>query len=246
VRAALITGSSEGLGLALALALCARGYGVTLTARGEDGLDAAARELRSRGADVETIAGDLGDLDHVHAVFEAHRSHFGRLDVLVNNVGTGFGEPIADITRKRLDLQLGLNVRTAIACTQEATSMLLASAAEHRQSWIVNVCSRAAVIPQPWLSVYSATKAALVAFSRATNDELVDRGVRACAICPGTVATALTTATPDCDGRQLITGEDVAGVLALLLDLSPVAELTQVVIDSRYDHAWRPPELPAR
>jgi short-subunit dehydrogenase len=244
VRAALITGGSEGIGLALALALCDRGYGLTLTARGADGLDAAASELRGRGAAVETVAGDLGDLDHVGAVFEAHRCRFGRLDVLVNNVGTGFGEPIAAITPKRLELQLGLNVRTAIACTREATPMLVAAGAEHRQAWVVNVCSRAAVIPQPWLSVYSATKAALLAFSQATNAELVASGVRACAICPGTVATALTAADPTAGRQELITGDDVAGVLKLLLDLSPAAELTRVVIDSRYDHAWRPPERP--
>ena len=241
MRAALVTGSSEGIGLALASALCARGYAVTLSARSRDRLEEVAHELREAGGEVETIVGDLAQPDVVRAAVDAHRTRFGRLDVLVNNVGTGIGEPIGELSLKRLDLQLHLNVRTAIVFTREAIGMLLTAAAEHRQAWVVNVCSRAAVAPQPWLSVYSASKAALLAFSQSTNAEFAERGVRSCAICPGTVATALTRATPGMDPDRLVTPEDIASVMRLLLDLSPACELTQVVIDTRYDHSWQPP-----
>ncbi len=238
MRAALITGASQGIGLALARTLASEGYAVTLCGRHPDRLELAASGLREAGAEVHAIAGDLADEEAVRVAVASHRDRYSRLDVLVNNVGTGAGEPVAGISTRRLDLQLALNVRTAILCYRESTPLLLAAAAEHRRAWAVNVCSRAAVAPQPWLSVYSATKAALLAFSRAMNAELSPSGVRSCAICPGTVATGLSRAS-DADG--LVTVEDVAAVLRMLLVLSPASELTEVVLESSFDRAWRPP-----
>jgi ketoreductase len=240
VRAALITGASQGIGLGLARTLVSEGYAVTLCARHPDRLELAASALRGAGAEVHTIAGDLADEDAVRAAVTSHRERYGRLDVLVNNVGTGSGQPVAEISTRRLDLQLDLNVRTAILCYRESAALLLAAGAEHQQAWAVNVCSRAAVAPQPWLSVYSATKAALLAFSRAMNAELGSSGVRSCAICPGTVATELSRASVS-GADRLVTVDDVAGVLRMLLALSPACELTEVVLESGFDRTWRPP-----
>ena len=240
MRAALITGASQGIGLALARTLVSEGYAVTLCARHPDRLELAASGLRESGADVHAIAGDLADEDAVRAVVASHQDRYGRLDVLVNNVGTGSGQPVAEISTRRLDLQLGLNVRTAILCYRECAALLLAAGAEHQRAWAVNVCSRAAVAPQPWLSVYSATKAAVLAFSRAMNAELGPDGVRSCAICPGTVATELSRASASGSDR-LVTVDDVSGVLRMLLSLSPACELTDVVLESAFDRAWTPP-----
>jgi NAD(P)-dependent dehydrogenase (short-subunit alcohol dehydrogenase family) len=238
--AALVTGGSRGIGFALARTLCAEGYALTLSARGSDRLDAAAAELRALGGEVHVVAGDLSHEAGVAAAVAAHRDRYGRLDLLVNNVGTGFGQPVAAIARSRLDLQLALNLRSAILCYRESVPLLLAAGQEHGRAWAVNVCSRAAVSPQPWLSVYSATKAALLAFSVAMNRELSPRGVRSCAICPGTVATALTD-SPDIDAGRLVAAEDVAAVMRLLLALSPACQLTEVVLESSFDADWRPP-----
>jgi NAD(P)-dependent dehydrogenase (short-subunit alcohol dehydrogenase family) len=240
-RAALVTGGSRGLGLALAGVLVSEGYSLTVAARDSDGLADAVRSLREQGGEAEAIAGDLSDEAFVCSLLVAHRQRYGRLDVLVNNVGTGFGQPVAEISTRRLDLQIGLNLRTAVLCYREAVPLLLDAGAEHGGAWVVNVCSRAAVEPQPWLSVYSATKAGLLSFSSAMNAELGARGVRSCALCPGTVATSLTDGG-QLDGEQLITTGDVAEVLRLLLCLSPACQLPTVVLESRYDQAWRPPE----
>ena len=244
-RAALVTGGSNGLGLALARELSSDGYAITLGARRADGLALAVESLREQGGDAHAVAGDLSEEAGVRSLIAAHRERYGRLDVLVNNVGTGFGQSVGEITTRRLDLQLGLNLRTAILCYREAVGLLLEAGAEHRGAWVVNVCSRAAVAPQPWLSVYSATKAGLAGFSSAMNSELSARGVRSCAVCPGTVATSLTAGGPaggPADAGQLITPGDVAQVLRLLLRLSPACQLPAVVLESRYDEAWRPPE----
>jgi short-subunit dehydrogenase len=241
-RAALITGGSRGIGFALAQALGEEGYGLTITARKPESLERAAAQLREQGFTVEHIAANLAEEEGVHEVVRRHRERYGRLDVLVNNVGTGAGQPVSEISTRRLDLQLGLNVRTAILCYRESTALLQAAGAEHQRAWAVNVCSRAAVDPQPWLSVYSATKAALLAFSRAMNAELRSSGVRSCAICPGTVATSLTQAhASKSQSDGLVTVDDVAAALRLLLGLSPACELTEVVLESDFDRAWRPP-----
>jgi NAD(P)-dependent dehydrogenase (short-subunit alcohol dehydrogenase family) len=213
---------------------------VTLSGRDADALASAAADLRRGGSEVRTVAGDLSDEAAVRAAVAAHRAGYGRLDVLVNNVGIGFGQPVAAISTKRLDLQLGLNLRTAILCYRECADLLIAAGAEHRQAWVVNVCSRAAVAPQPWLSAYSATKAGLAAFSRAMAAELGPRGVRSCALCPGTVDTALTN-RGDLDAGRLVTTADVAEVLRLLLRLSPGCTIPEVVLETRFDADWRPP-----
>jgi NAD(P)-dependent dehydrogenase (short-subunit alcohol dehydrogenase family) len=239
-RAALVTGGSGGLGLALARVLSSEGYAVTIGARRADGLALAIEALQADGGEAHAVVGDLSEEAGVRSLLAAHRERYGRLDVLVNNVGTGFGQPVDEITTRRLDLQLALNLRTAILCYREAVGLLLEAGAEHRGAWVVNVCSRAAIAPQPWLSVYSATKAGLVGFSAAMNAELSPRGVRSCAICPGTVATSLT-AGGQADAERLITAGDVAEVLRLLLRLSAECLLPEVVLESRYDETWRPP-----
>jgi short-subunit dehydrogenase len=239
-RAALVTGGSRGIGLAVARTLCDEGYSLTLVARNVDRLAVAAEELSAHGADVQVISGDLSDEATVRETLVAHRSARGRLDVLVNNAGTGIGQPLAEIATRRMDLQLALNVRAAMLCYREAADLLLAAGGEHGRAWVVNICSRAAVEPQPWLSVYSATKAAMLAFSVAMNRELSPSGVRSCAICPGRIATELTR-SDEHDGSQLLEAGDVAEVMRLLLRLSPGCQVEQVVLEGESDRRWRPP-----
>ena len=72
---------------------------------------------------------------------QAHRERFGRLDVLVNNAGVGIGEPMAEITTKYLDMQLGVNLRAVVVATREALPMLREAGAEHGKALIVNTAS---------------------------------------------------------------------------------------------------------
>lgn len=239
-RSALVTGGSRGIGLALARTLVAEGYTVTICARDPGALTAAADSLQRDGGTVLTHAADLSQPAAARALIEAHRERFGRLDLLVNNVGTGFGAPVDEIVDKRLDLQLDLNLRAAILCYREAAELLLTAGAEHQEAWVVNMCSLVATYPQPWLSVYSATKAGLRAFSAAMNSELSGRGVRSCAICPGTIDTELSREIAG-SSDLMVSSADVTEVLRLLLRLSPPSEITEIVMRSRFDREWRPP-----
>lgn len=227
--------------MTLARVLVAEGYSVTISARSAEQLDRAAELLRRDGGTVETLATDLSESTGAETLVAAHRAHFGRLDVLVNNAGAGFGQPLADISARRLDLQLDLNLRAAVLCYREALEMLLSAAAEHSQAWVINVCSLTATDPKPWLSVYSASKAALRAFSIAMNSELAGRGVRSCAICPGTVDTDLTRGIIGSPGH-LVSAADISEVLLLLLRLSPACRVDEIVLRSSFDDGWHPPE----
>ena len=143
-RAALVTGGSSGIGLAIARMLGEDGYGVTVSARRPEKLEAAAEELRGAGIDVHAAPANMTGEDEVAGVVRAHRERFGRLDVLVNNAGVGIGEPMAEITTKYLDMQLGVNLRAVVVATREALPMLREAGAEHGKALIVNTASIAA------------------------------------------------------------------------------------------------------
>ena len=191
-RAAIVTGASRGIGLALAEALGEAGYGLTLAARKPDTLEATAEELRGRGYEVEYAAGNMADEDAIKSVVSRHRERFGRLDVLVNNAGVGIGASAGEHATKHVDLQLDGNLRAIVLFYRECVDMLRTAGAEHRSALVVNLASIAGKSPQPWLSVYSATKAAVIAYTQAMNKELGKEGIKSVAFCPGFVDTDMT------------------------------------------------------
>src|SRR3954447_7123195 len=95
-RAALVTGASSGIGLAIAHVLGEEGHRLTVAARRPEKLAGAVAELRDRGYEVEEVAANLTQEEEIQRVVAAHRDRFGRLDVLVNSAGVGFGAPLAD------------------------------------------------------------------------------------------------------------------------------------------------------
>ena len=92
--------------------------------------------------------------------------------MLVNCAGLGAGAPIADTDTKRIDLQLDVNLRAPVLFYRECADLLRAAGAEHRNALVINLSSISGKSGQPWLSVYSATKAGLIGFTQAMNKEL--------------------------------------------------------------------------
>src|SRR5947209_8984436 len=191
-RAAIVTGASRGIGRALAELLGEEGYALTLTARKPDSLAETAEALRGQGYDVEHVAANMADEGAVRGVVHTHRERFGRLDVLVNNAGVGIGAAAHEHETKFIDMQLDVNVRAIVILYRECREMLRAAGAEHKNALVVNLASIAGKSPQPWLSVYSATKAAVLAYSQAMNKELNGDGIKSVAFCPGFVDTDMT------------------------------------------------------
>ena len=237
-RAAIVTGGSSGIGLAIAHMLGQEGHALTVAARRPDKLAAAAEELRGAGFDVHEVAGNMADEETIKGVVAAHEERFGRLDVLVNNAGVGVGAAAAEHETKRIDLQLSVNLRAIVLFYRESLPLLRAAAAEHRNALVVNTSSISGKSGQPWLSVYSATKAAVIGFSEATQKEVASDVIQVTALCPGFVDTPMTEYVRGQVGQEdMIFPEDIAESVRFLLRTSPNCLVPELVFT-------RPDELP--
>jgi NAD(P)-dependent dehydrogenase (short-subunit alcohol dehydrogenase family) len=221
-RAAIVTGGSSGIGLAIARVLGEEGYGLTVAARRPEKLEEAVAGLRADGYDVNAVSGNLADEALVQEVVRSHRERFGRLDVLVNNAGVGAGEAVGELTTKKVDLQLAINLRSPILFYRECTELLRAAGAEHRCALVVNTSSISGKVGEPWLSVYSATKAAVVGFTQAMHKELGADGIKSTALCPAFVDTPMTDFIKgQVKAQDMIQVSDIAETVRVLLKMSP-------------------------
>ena len=229
-RAALVTGASSGIGLAIAHVLGELGHGLTVTARRPEKLSGAVQELRDAGYEVEEVAANLTSEEDAQRVVAAHRERYGRLDVLVNSAGVGVGAAVADIQTKRVDMQLDLNLRAIVLFYRECAELLRAAGAEHRNALVVNLSSISGKSGQPWLSVYSATKAAVVGWTQAMNKELNGDGIKSVALCPGFVDTPMTEFIREqVKPEDMIKTDDIAAAVRFLLALSPACVVPEIV-----------------
>jgi NAD(P)-dependent dehydrogenase (short-subunit alcohol dehydrogenase family) len=232
-RAAIVTGGSSGIGFAIAHMLLEEGYGVTVAARRPEKLADAVAQLSATGGEVASVAVNMASEEAAAQVVTAHRERFGRLDVLVNNAGVGVGALVADIETKRLDMQLGVNLRSVILLYREAVDLLRAAGAEHRNALVVNTSSISGKSGEAWLSVYSATKAAVVGFTESMNKELGTEGIKSTALCPAFVDTPMTEfVKQSVPAETMIQADDVAEAVRMLLRLSPGCVIPEIIFQA--------------
>lgn len=182
---AMVTGASSGIGKSFAQALAARGTDLVLVARSQSRLEELAAELRTRhGRDVSVIVADLEKPEEL-AVVEKRLHEDARIDLLVNNAGYGVTAAFADTPVDRSQGQIDCNI---VALTRLAHAAL-STMKKSRRGGIVNIASGAAFMPTPGIAVYCATKAYVVNFSLALNEELKSHGVRCLVVCPGFTRT---------------------------------------------------------
>jgi NAD(P)-dependent dehydrogenase (short-subunit alcohol dehydrogenase family) len=231
-KAAIVTGGSSGIGFAIARLLLEEGYGVTLASRRPEKLEQAVQQLAGEGREIAHVAANMASEEGVQSVVATHRERFGRLDVLVNNAGVGVGATVADIETKRLDMQLAVNLRSVILFYRECADLLRAAGAEHHNALVVNMSSISGKSGEPWLSVYSATKAAVVGFTQAMNKELGGDGIKSCALCPAFVDTPMTDFVKQSVAAQdMIRPEDIAEAVRMLLRLSPACVVPEILFE---------------
>ncbi len=229
-RAAIITGASRGIGFAIARTLGEEGFALTLTARRPERLEQAAEELQAAGFEVAHQAANMADEDAIKSVVEAHRRRFGRLDVLVNNAGVGIGAAADEHQSKFVDMQLDVNLRAIVLFYRECAELLRAAGAEHRSALVVNLASMAAKSPPAWLSVYGATKAAVLAYSQSMNKELNGDGIKSVAFCPGFVDTDMTEFVKDSvPAEEMLRPEDISEAVRFLLRVSPTCVVPEII-----------------
>ena len=183
--AALITGASSGIGAAFARKLAALGYDLALVARRADRLAALAQELQQAHAvHVEVLPADLTDANDLAAV-AGRLAKLPALALLINNAGFG-GE--GRFAQSDISLQMDM-IRLHVAASVSLTHAALPGMIARGRGGVINVASLAGFVALPGAVNYGATKAYLIAFSRALQLELIRTGVRVQALCPGFIHT---------------------------------------------------------
>jgi NAD(P)-dependent dehydrogenase (short-subunit alcohol dehydrogenase family) len=229
-RAAIVTGASSGIGLAIARVLGEEGFGITMAARRPEKLDAAVAGLAADGFDVQSVAANVSDEVEIQKVVAAHRDKYGRLDVLVNNAGVGVGQAVGEIETKRLDMQLGINLRSIVIFYRECMPLLREAAGEHKNVLVVNTSSISGKHGEPWLSVYSATKHGVVGWTEAMNKELGKEGIKSTALCPAFVDTPMTDFVKgQVAAEDMIRPEDIAESVRFMLKVSPACVVPEIM-----------------
>jgi NAD(P)-dependent dehydrogenase (short-subunit alcohol dehydrogenase family) len=231
-RAAIVTGGSGGIGLAIARALGEAGYALTLSARRPEKLEQSVEGLRADGFELQTVPADVGDEASLVAVFAAHKEKYGRLDALVNNAGIGIGSLMDQIQTKHLDMQLAINLRSLVIGTREGLPLLREAGAEHEKALLLNTASIAGKGGQAFLSVYAATKAAVINFTQSTARETSGAGIQCTALAPGFVDTAMTDFIKgEVAAEKMIQPSDIGAAVSFLLELSPNCHIPEIVFN---------------
>ena len=196
-KVAVVTGAGRGIGAATALALADAGADVLLAARTASQLDEVAAEVEKRGRRAVTVAADLSDLDAAAGLADAAQEAFGRLDVVVNNVGGTMPRPFLDTSPREMERAFHFNVATAHALTRAAVPHLLAAGGGS----VVNISSVMGRVSGRGYLAYGTAKAALTHYTRLAARDLAPR-IRVNAIGVGSVATSALDIVMTDDGLR--------------------------------------------
>lgn len=209
---ALITGASNGIGLELAKVHASKGGNLVLVARNKSKLDELKTELESQyKVSVYTIGKDLSASNSAQEVYDETTKQNIQIDYLINNAGFGdFGMFVETDWNKELQM-INLNITTLT----QFTKLYLQDMVKRRSGKIMNVASTAAFQSGPTMSVYYATKAYVLSFSEAVDNEVSDKGVTVTTLCPGATESGFQAAAAMEEsnlvkGKKLPTSKEVA------------------------------------
>lgn len=212
-KRALVTGAGRGIGLAAAAALAEYGAHVTLCARSEPELSAAAEAIRVRGGQADILVLDVTDTKAFAAAIEVAAP----FDIFLNNAGTNRPKHVADVTEEDYDAVLDLNLRAAYFAAQAVIKRLLAA---NRPGSIINMSSQMGHVGGPKRSLYCASKWAMEGFTRSIAIDLASSGIRINTICPTFIETPLTAPfLADKSFSDYVLGKIKLGRLGQITDL---------------------------
>lgn len=221
-RAALITGSSRGIGAATARRLARDGYAVTVNYRVSRDLAAGVvREIEAAGGRAIAVQADVRDPRAVGRLFEANQRAFGGLDVVVNNAGVAPTTPFAEMADAEFDSVIDTNIKGGFNVLREASRRV------RDGGRIINLSSSVTEFAGPGYGPYAASKAAMAVYSSVLAKELGGRRISVNAVAPGPVNTTLFTTgkTPQeiaayaerSPQKRLGEPDDIANIISLLV-----------------------------
>ena len=184
-RAAIVTGGSQNIGEAIARRLAAAGASVTICARRAERVREAAARLRAAGADVLDLAADVRDPGHVQHVVDSTVRKFGRLDILINNAGTGQIRETLDLDVRAWQELIDTHLTGTFLMSQAAARIMIPA----RSGVILNIGSVFSVRGMPRRAAYCTAKHGVLGLTRALACEWAPHGVRVVALAPGYIDT---------------------------------------------------------
>jgi 3-oxoacyl-[acyl-carrier protein] reductase len=187
-QVALVTGASRGIGRATAIALARCGARVACVARNKDKLAETVQAIQTAGGSAESFECDVTDGAAVQALVDKIADGWGRLDVLVNNAGITRDTLLPRMSDEQWDEVINTNLRGTFLFTRAATRPMM----QARYGRIINISSVSGVRGNPGQANYSASKAAVIGFSRTVARELASRKVTVNVVAPGFVETDMT------------------------------------------------------
>ncbi len=228
---ALVTGAGRGIGRAVAIELARRGYRLCLAARNREQLEQTRQLTELAPADSLIVLLDLAEEESPQALIDTALDHFGRLDVLINNAG--WAPPRATLIKTSSadqDRMIAVNLRAPIALSRLAAARMV----EQGSGTIVNVASTAGIASPAGEAIYAATKAGLIAFTRACFAELREHMVKVSVIIPGLVDTELIPANKRLNRKLMLSPSQVAIAIAQIIDAAPGTCPLEIVLEPQH------------
>jgi len=227
-KVALITGASAGIGQACARALAQEGAHLVLTARRQERLDQLKREAEKAGTEAISVIGDAREESTAIKTVEAATQAFGRIDILINNTGTGNYKNLIDTSAEEYDDLMDTNVRSTFLFTRHTVPVML----KQKQGTILMISSMAGIYGFAGEAVYCATKFAQVGFAQALDKELRTQGIKVGVICPGGVKTEFALGRgrtqESVSQSNMLDPEDVAGAVLLACTQAPHSRIIEI------------------
>lgn len=234
-RVAIVTGASRGIGRAIAVALASRGVQVALAARTAGALAEVAGDIAAHGGTAWPAPTDMADERAIVSLVQATIARWGRLDIVVNCAGIGIYGPLAETPSEAWDRLMAVNARGPFILCRESIPALKKAGGGH----IFNIASVVGVKGYANQGAYTASKHALVGFSKVLAQEAQAAGIRVHVLCPGGVDTELAAqARPDLDRSILMAPQEMADIVLFLISQRGNAVIDMVCVRRATSSPW--------
>lgn len=188
MKTVLVTGASHGIGAQTARLFGKNGYAVAINYyKSEQNAKALEKELKTLGVLAKAYKANVADEKQVSAMFEEIKNDFGTVDVLVNNAGVCLEKMLCDVTESDYQTIMDVNLKGVIFCSQKAQEIMV----KKKSGAIINISSMWGEVGASCESIYSASKAAVIGFTKALAKELAPSNVTVNAVTPGAIDTKM-------------------------------------------------------
>lgn len=221
-KTAIVTGSARGIGKAIALKLAEMGANIVINdIPSSTEAETTADEVRALGVGAAVSLGDVRNIDDVKNMVDLAVAEFGTVDILVNNAGVTRDNLMLRMSEEDWDLVMDINLKGAFNCIKTVVRPMM----KQKSGSIINIASVSGVMGNAGQANYSASKAGLIGLTKTTAKEFAKKGIRANAVAPGFIESAMTDKLPEEVRAEYLDSiplmkfgktEDVANVVAFL------------------------------